>query len=341
MDANEWKWVSRIAIAVNVVVAILIFLMGDFSHWNVLIVPFVIPLGIASYVLALAPIFWIDKYWKKKYSIRLSMFLIVVVAAGYFYFCVFVMTSPPRHRTREQVMEQQLNRLDRMTRRGDRLLARSQNTIADRTILLEDSVAIINYFNQFLSIPFYNYSDSVVLQYSARYSHFFNRNLIRRPHGKIELIFDIEETNKRRQIIKNNLSIDFFAYSPDKSKLLIVMTYDIGFDPTNANALVLIGSRDDNQIILYRFVGCGFRNDWAVVNKQYALYQVIIDFANRDFQQCGNPLRRSFWRSEHFEKIVVDGVERYRYQLTFRSGWSEERFIRIPEKTEMFIVIDR
>jgi len=163
--------------------------------------------------------------------------------------------------TNEEIRERQLKELRTLTRKTNKILAKNENIITNYTILKEDSAAIVNYFNHFLDSAFYRNSDSLMLRYSATFSHFFNRNLTHRIYA--ELLMDTASVNKYRQIMKDNLSIDFFSYSPDKSKLFIIITYEIGEEPTGANALAMIGERKDNKLILYRHI-CGFRNDFQL-----------------------------------------------------------------------------
>ena len=250
-----------------------------------------------------------------KTETTIQMIISCICLALITFSCYHINHYKPKSKTKEEVREFQLKKLNRMMKKGNKMLAKNKNRITDYAVLKEDSTAIIKHFNHFLDSAFYRNSDSLRLDYSSTFSRFFNRNLTRYTHA--ELLTDTVNTNKYRQIIKNSLSIDFFSYSPDNSKLFIIMTYEIGEEPTGANALALIGERKDNKLILYRHI-CGFQNNYSVVNKQYALYGAIIDFAQQG-RPCGitNPLEKSFWNSKWFEKNYVNGTETYRYQLDY------------------------
>jgi hypothetical protein len=277
------------------------------------------------------------KYWNN-YSVFVSMILVVAMNIGYLSISMSIVS--PKQYTEAEIKTKQQKKLNEMIKKGDKMLAKSENKIIDHVIISEDSVAIISYFNHFLDSAFYRYSDSIKLEYSSTFHHFFNRNLIRRPYGRVEMIFNDIETNKYRQIIKNNLSIDLFSYSPDKRKLFIIMTYNVGYEQIEANALALIGERNEDQIILYKFRG--FRNDYGVMNKQYALYEIITSF--EDKANNYNPLKKSFWDGRWYEKVRINKTEKYRYQLDdYAYKWNEEKQYneRVTAEIETFIVIER
>jgi hypothetical protein len=348
MDTDDLRKVMKFAIIFNAIVALLcIFIRyessGAFRLLHnlglIIIIPFI---GIFFTFFVYVITWLVHKYWRKDYTTTLSYIFALAVGVGYFIFAMSIFN--PKSYTKEEFRTKQLKELNKMTKKGDKMLAKSENMITDRTIVFEDSTAIINYFNHFLDSTFYNYSDSLIIEYSSIFHNLFTRNLIRRPYGGVEMIFDSIETDRYRQIIKNNLSIDLFSYSPDKSKLLIVMTYEIGEEPIEANALILIGERNNNQIILYKY-GC-FRNDYGVVNKQYALYETIMKFEDRSIpcnQNKESPFKKSFWNTGWFEKVIFNGAEKYRYQLdNYAYGYDEKnQWRRITAEIETFIVIEK
>ena len=277
--------------------------------------------------------------WKVAGDRRVSILIIIhsisilLITFSSWKICIY---EPPSY-TKGEISAIQLTELNKMIKRGDKMLADSENKTDDQAIILEDSTAIINYFSHFLDSAFYNHSDSIKIAYSSTFYYFFNRLLISQPYGKVEMISDSIETNKYRQIIKHNLSIDFFSYSPDQRKLFIIMTYEVGEDPKEANALAMLGERDEEKIILYRCPR--FRNDYGVVNKKYAFYQIISDFEDSE-----NPLKTSFWDGYWYKKVRFNNTEKYRYQLDdFAYKWNEKKQFneRVTAEIETFIVIEK
>jgi hypothetical protein len=275
-----------------------------------------------------------------KYNEILSIILVILINALNIKAIVY-----PKVYTEAEIVENELSELKSMVKRGDRLLEKSENILNDKAIKLEDSTAIISYFKQFLSTPFYRSSDSLKIDYNDKFQYYFNRILINRPYGGVEMIFDSLETNKYRDIMNKNLSVDLFLYSPDKKKMLVVLTYEVGKEPIEANGLVLIGERLENKIILYRYDN--FRNDYGVLNKKYALYELITDFDNFDSTSDFNkisPLDKSFWDDGFYEKVKYNNTEKYRYQLDyFAYKWNEKRKFneKVTEEKKIFIEIER
>ena len=312
---------------VNLIIAISIFgkigTTGEFAGWLIKLGK---KINVAFIGLIFTSIFCVvvhivNKYLKK-YIVFISpflMFFMLPVFIGYYNYAMY--KAFPEE-------------LKNMKIKGNIMLARSKNKITDRTIVAEDSAAIINYFNNFLDTPFYRWSDTLILEYSSKFSHLF-----RRPYEGIE-IFDSIETNKYRQIMKHNMSIDFFSYSPDNSKLFLIMTYEI---ETEASALALIGERNDSQIILYRY-GCITTDYKRPPNKQYALYWIITRFERQNIPcNIGSPLKKSFWNTGWYEKVYFNNAEKYRYQLKKVYKWNEIRQLDelVLEEIETFIVIEK
>lgn len=280
-----------------------------------------------------------------KYRIFTSIIVVVAIGIIYYFACIPIAKPQTYNYNKDDVTENQLKELNGMIARGDKILSKSDNLINNPTIKLEDSTAIINYFSNFLDYPFYLYSDSIKKDYSSKFYDFFNRRLMEQPYGKIQLISDTIETNKYRQAIKNKLSIDLFLYSPKREKLFIVITYDVGKEPIEANALVLIGERYDNKILLYKYKG--FRNDYGVVNKKYALYEIITGFENEDIynnKDNVSPLDKSFWDGYWYEKVKINNTEKYRYQLDdYAYKWNEKKQFneRVTEEIKTIITIEK
>jgi hypothetical protein len=354
MDIDDLKRTKKILFVVgfiaNLLVAILCILsIGYTSEFAGALIKMgnriaIIFIGIGFTAVFCLVVRLMCKYWNMGIVFTLSIVLVGVMCIGYYNICMSII-NPKSLITNEEVRAHQLKKLDGLIKKGNKMLAKSENIMTDQTIRTEDSLAIINYFNHFLDSTFYRYPDTLILEYSSTFHHFFNRGLIERPYGRIKM--DSVNINKYRQIIKNKLSIDLFSYSPDKRKLFIIMTYEVGEEPTGANALAMIGQRDNNQLILYRYQQ-GFRNDYSVVNKQYALYQIIADFkGNSNTRQKThrkeNPLKKSFWEGGWFEKISINNTEKYRYQLNDTYKWNEQKQYneRITAEVEHFIEIKK
>ncbi len=278
-------------------------------------------------------------------GIIISLIFVLVASILYYYTCISIVF--PTEYTQEEWKGKQSNELRKMERKGKILLSKSENLLTDRKIKLEDSTAIMHYFSHFLDSAFYLYSDSIKIDYSEKFEYLFNRILINRPNGKVVLISDTSGSNEYRQIIKNKLSIDLFLYSPNREKLLIVITYEVDKDPVEANALVLIGKRYGNKILLYRYKN--FSNNYGVINKKYALYQVITEFEDREnlhysYRDNDSPLDESFWDGYWFEKVKLNNTKIYRYQLNpyaYKLNEKKQFNQRVMEETKTFIEIEK
>jgi hypothetical protein len=215
----------------------------------------------------------------------------------------------------EDVRSKQLEELNELIKKGNEILVKSKNK--NYTYYVKDSTEIVNYFISFLdrnNVQLSLEKDSI---YHSTFNHFFDRNLTN---------FDSkEESFKYRQIISKSLTLDYISYSPNKKILFVIITYNIGTNPKEANAIALIGSRQGKKITLYRHP-C-FRNDYGEINKKYAFYSLVCDL-NKGDRPCskGNPFKNTFWTDGYFEKVKINNEYKYLYQVNELYNQPNKRF---------------
>lgn len=240
-----------------------------------------------------------------------------IISVYYFTWKVCVFREPGR--STEEIRNIQRLKLNNLISEGTRILEKSENR--NHTYKKQDSTAILNYLIHFLdsnSIEFSRTKDSI---YHSVFSHFFSRTLMN---------FDnIQESLTYRKTISNSITVDHISYSPNNNLLLAILTYDIGQSPVESNAIALIGSREDGKLILYKYP-C-FRNDYGVLNKKYAFYELVNDLAKNE-QPCskGNPFTHSFWDGGYFGKVKVKNEHKYLYQVHELYNQPNKKFDDIP-----------
>lgn len=281
-------------------------ILEAFSAIITTIVIFGITIGVSVYVSTLES----DSQNYLQFSIYFLCVLLVSFAS--WKICI----SEERGKTYEEVREIQSNKLEKLISKGNRLIEKSDNIVPDIKTKAKDSISIMIFFTHFLDSAVISSSYKKDLSYHDVFSHFFNRNLTDSD--------SIESINCRKNILKN-LSIDLMAYSPDRKFIFSILTYDINVNPTESNALALIGERKTGELILYKY-RC-FSNDYGVLNKKYAFYDLICNLKDKK-SPCfkGSPLEKEFWTGRFFNKIDINGQEKYIYQVNELYNQGDKQF---------------
>ena len=231
---------------------------------------------------------------------------------------VFVHREPME--IRSEIKKSQYDELDKLTLKGNKILKNSENKVSNNKYVTKDSVAIVDFFKCFLDRDNISPSLKIDSTYHSTFNHFFNKTLTH---------LDSIQSLRYRVNISNSLTLDYISISPNSKFIFAIITYDIGQNPTESNALTLIGSREDGKLILYKYP-CS-RNYSGAFNKKYAFYSLICDLDKGD-RPCskGNPFKLSFWTNGYFQKVKINNTEKYLYQVNELYNQPDKKFDSTP-----------
>ncbi len=286
---------------------------GIIIYFNAIFTSLIIFLATFGSIILVTQIFNKNKYIDVMIFIIFLLGLIVTHTATS-KICVY----EERNFSIPSIISKQNEDLQKTIKSGKKILSKSDNVYPERKIILEDSIVIMNFLNNFLDSCQMALNPVEKMSFASRFKNFFELNLSDSTRSKND--------STLIKKIKSSLTLDFIAYSPNEKFIASVMTYS--YHENRVGILFLIGEKNKKNFRLNKLY-CNYDGGDIFTNKEYAFYNFFIDI-NDKYKHYGCKCKissKSLWECDHFDKVFIGENYVYKYRVTnsFSSVYKEYR----------------
>ena len=275
---------------------------GIIIYFNAIFLTFVIFLGTFGISILVTQIFKKNKYLDGMIVVIFILGLVVT-----HYQTLSICDYEERNYSVDSQISKQNQELHKIIKSGKKALSKSNNVYPERKIILEDSIAIMNFLNNFLDSCQMVLQPAEKISINLKFNNFFELYLSDSIASKNDSLL-IEK-------IKSSISLDYIAYSPNEKFLTTAFTYS--YHENRVRILFLIGEKNKEN---FRFnkLYCNYTGEDIFVNEEYAFYKFILDIKDDDkYHGCNCKIAsKIFWECDHFNKVQIGQNFVFKYQVS-------------------------